>query len=432
MAGVTVTPRFDGLERLTRAEDAPLPPVRMVHLGLGAFHRAHQAWYTSVVDVHDEWGIAGFTGRSPKVADELAAQGGVFTLIERSAEADTLSVVGSIVEARDGADIDRLCALMARSEVAVVTLTITESGYAAEADSDPRTSVLGRFAIALNARRLAGLGALAVVSCDNLSHNGDVTRAAVDAIAGGIDPALPEWIDQTISFVSTSVDRITPRATEADIDLVGKQTGRLDRAVVVAEPFSDWILSGDFPAGRPRWENAGAQFVDDIAPFERRKLWLLNGAHSLLAYVGRLAGHSTVSGAFADPIVNALVNDYWDLAAMHLPEVGLDVAGYRRQLGERFSNPRISHQLDQIAQDGIHKLRERIVPVIERQRSAGAPATAAWRAVAALGEHVNMPTAELLAELCPSWAGDDGVADEFESARANLLVRLRPSFPPLH
>jgi fructuronate reductase len=296
----------------------PLPkaPVRIVHLGLGAFHRSHQAWYTQQASDAAEWGIAAFTGRRPDAAVGLAEQDGLYTLVERADTGDSFSVLGSIVEAMDGADLQRLTDLVAAPETALVTLTITEAVYGLGADgtlditapdvvSDltllgsggrPATP-LGRLVLALAARQESGSGPIAVVCCDNLSNNGSVARQAVAGLAGAWDAGLAAWIDTNVSFVSTSVDRITPRTTEQDIADVQEACGYRDNSPVVAEPFSSWVLSGDFPAGRPRWEDAGALFVEDIEPYENRKLWLLNGAHSLLAYAGQLRGHSTVAEA---------------------------------------------------------------------------------------------------------------------------------------
>jgi fructuronate reductase len=186
-----------------------------------------------------------------------------------------------------------------------------------------------------------------------------------------------------VSFVATSVDRITPRTTESDLRAVAAECGWIDRAPVVTEPFSDWVLSGRFPLGRPQWESAGARFVDDIEPYEKRKLWLLNGAHSLLAYAGMARGHETVSAALADPVCLRMVEDFWDEAARHLP-AELETDGYRAALLDRFGNARISHRLEQISADGSTKLRMRVLPIFLAERAAGrsgagsAAVLAAW------------------------------------------------------
>jgi fructuronate reductase len=384
----------------------PKPPVRIVHLGLGAFHRSHQAWYTQQAGDAGQWGIAAFTGRRPDAALALAAQDGLFTVIERADSGDSFSVVGSIVEASDGGNVERLAELLAAPETAVVTLTITEAAYGLGAEDLPLPAAgekpatpMGRLAAGLAARRNAGAGPLAVVSCDNLSDNGTVARDALLGLAGKLDAGLAGWIEANVSFVSTSVDRITPRTTEDDLALVGKRCGYRDTSPVVTEPFHNWVLSGSFPAGCPRWEDAGAVFVDDIEPYENRKLWLLNGAHSILAYGGQLRGHATVAEALADPTCRKAVEQFWNAAEANLPSAGLELPAYRAALLERFSNARIAHHLAQIAMDGSTKLRMRAVPVLKAERAAGrtgaaaALMIAAWMDFTASGAQVHDPLA---------------------------------------
>ncbi|MFJ4172110.1 mannitol dehydrogenase family protein [Paenarthrobacter sp. NPDC089714] len=376
---------MSGLLRRT----APAAPVRIVHLGLGAFHRSHQAWYTQHAGDAGEWGIASFTGRRPDAATVLAAQDGLFTVVERSDSGDSFEVVGSIVEAVDGADVARFVELLAAPSTAVVTLTITEAAYglgAADlsvllAGGEP-TTPMGRLVAGLAARRASDAGPLAVVSCDNLSDNGNVARNGVLSLAREFDAGLAAWIEANVSFVSTSVDRITPRTTASDISAVAAACGYQDEAPVVTEPFHNWVLSGAFPAGRPRWEDAGAVFVDDIEPYENRKLWLLNGAHSILAYAGQLRGHTTVSEALADPVCRDAVEEFWDEASKHLPGEELRITEYRAALLERFGNSRIAHHLAQIALDGSTKLRMRAIPVLRAERADGRTGRAAARMIA--------------------------------------------------
>ncbi len=392
--------------RVGAAAAAPAP-VRIVHLGLGAFHRAHQAWYTAHATDAAGWGIAAFTGRDPHAAEVLAAQDGLYTLVERSDAGDRVEVVTSIVEAHDGADVAPLAELVASDQVAIVTLTITEAGYrlrhdgTAELDDPdvaadlallraaagaltgarPRTA-LGRLLVALDARRASGGAPIAVVSCDNMPDNGERLRRGIRSLAALVSEPLLHWIDGSVSFVSTSVDRITPRLESVDIPAV-RAAGWIDVAPVVTEPFRDWVLSGDFPAGRPDWASAGARFVDDIEPWEFRKLWLLNGAHSILAYAGMRRGHATVAQAIADPECRSLVERFHDEAVAVLP-AGVEHDDYRAQLIARFSNAAIAHRLDQIAADGADKMRYRIAAVAERSVAAGgsfhasAAALATW------------------------------------------------------
>ena len=406
------------LSPLTRAAyrtrtggSVPTPPVRIIHLGLGAFHRAHQAWFTAEVDERGEWGIAAFTGRSAQAALELAPQDGLYTLIERSDSGDAASVITSIVEAVDGRNLQRFLELMAAEDTALVTLTVTEAGYRLRANGAPDlgdhalvddigwlqenldrvsaatigdagpTTTLGRLVLGLDARRRAGAGAIAIVPCDNMPDNGPLVDAAVRAVAAMVSSDTASWIVDNVSFVSTSVDRITPKSTADDIVTAGELTGWIDNAPVVTEPFKDWVLSGDFPAGRPAWERAGARFVDDIEPFERRKLWLLNGAHSLLAYAGLLRGHETVAAAMADPLCRGWVNDFWDDAVRHLPAELLELDAYRAALITRFDNARIEHRLAQISAEAVTKLRVRIAPTVLAERAEGRTAAAGIRAI---------------------------------------------------
>jgi len=432
-------------------------PVRIVHLGLGAFHRSHQAWYTQHAGDAEQWGIAAFSGRRPDAANTLAAQDGLFTLVQRSGERDDFELVGSIAEAVDGADVQRLKELVASPQTAVVTLTITEAAYAIDgppAGELESSTPLGRLVLALAARRDSGAGALAVVCCDNLAHNGTVTRNAVLGLAAwpagqtGSFAGLADWIDANVSFVSTSVDRITPRTTPADLDLVADTCGYRDAAAVVTEPFHNWVLSGEFPAGRPRWEDAGAVFVDDIEPYENRKLWLLNGAHSILAYSGLFRGHQTVAEALSDSVCRDAVEEFWDEAARHLP-ASLRIPEYRSALLERFSNSRIAHHLAQIAMDGTSKLRMRSLPVMAAERAAGRAGDGAARMIAAWLAYVSTTpgfqdplatdiknaltlegserTSALVALLNAELAGDSGLVARLDSMQAAFAAESAPN-----
>jgi fructuronate reductase len=324
--------------RLSRSlPDTPASaPVRMVHLGVGNFTRAHQAWYTTHSPDADQWGIAGFTGRRRDTADALAPQDGLYTLITRSAEGDTFELIGALSAVHAAADHETFLDYLSRPEVAIVTITVTEAGYLRGADghldasrdvvvadlealrSDPRSqvgSLPARLVAGLLARRAAGGEALTILSCDNLPENGPVTRTVVKDLAALVDEALPDWIDSHVDFATSMVDRITPATTDEDRALVEKECGYVDAYPVPTEPFSEWVVSGAFPAGRPRWEEAGARLVDDVEPFEQRKLWLLNGSHSMLAYAGSVRGYSTIDEAIADPKCRSWVEAFWDEAS---------------------------------------------------------------------------------------------------------------------
>ncbi|TCK63686.1 mannitol dehydrogenase family protein [Curtobacterium sp. PhB136] len=369
----------------------------IVHLGVGAFARAHLAWYTEHAS-GAPWGITAFTGRSPDAADALTAQDCRYTLVTRAADGDSAEVIDTIVAAHPGSDSDAWTNALASPETAIVTLTVTEQGYRSGAD------VPARLVAGLDARRRAGAGPIALMSLDNLTHNGSVLR---DAVLGAVtDEALRAWIDANVSFPSSMVDRITPATTAADVAGLDALPGALDgdRVPVVTEPFAEWVIEDAFPGvERPAWETAGARVVDDVTPYEQRKLWLLNGSHSLLAYLGLQLGHETVADAMADPTCRTAVEQLWDEAALELPLPAEEIADARAALVDRFENPRIRHTLTQIASGGSEKLPVRVVDVLRhrlaRDPSAGIGPGAAtlvaawWLHVTTQPELVNDPGA---------------------------------------
>lgn len=358
-----------------------MKPERIVHLGLGAFFRAHQAFYTQRASDAEQWGIVAYTGRSSEQADLLNGQNCKYTLITRDSNGDSFEVIDSVVRAVPASDLEDLIRTLANPNIALVTLTITEAGYQ-PSGSELSDSALGRLLLGLKARYATG-AKIALVPCDNLPSNGEVLKAALTSLAKAEDQGFINYLE-SLSYVTTSIDRITPKTTQADIDLVLEQTGFSDRSPVVTEPFRDWVLEGEFPLGRPKWESAGARFVSQIEPFENRKLWLLNGAHTLMALFGTLRGHQSVDQAIEDPEILDEVNRFWDEAASHLDEKLLEVAAYRKALLERFSNPRIGYQLAQIAQESLNKLSVRIAPAALLELRAGripqgaATAIASW------------------------------------------------------
>ena len=405
--GVSPVTTVSPVPRLSRSlPDAPRQaPVRIVHLGVGNFHRAHQAWYTAHSPDASDWGIAAFTGRGAGMAEALAPQDGLYTLITRSAEGDAFELVGSLSAVHAAAEHETYLAYLGRPEVAVLTITVTEAGYLRGADghldltgdavvadldalrSDPRSPVAtlpARLVAGLLARRSAGAKALTILSCDNLPDNGVVTQTVVGDLAAAVDDTLPAWIAAHVDFATAMVDRITPATTDEDRALVEQVCGYADASPVPTEPFSEWVVSGRFPAGRPRWEDAGATVVDHVGPFEQRKLWLLNGSHSMLAYAGSIRGHQTISEAIADPACRSWVEAFWDEASRHLTLRAEDIAAYRAALITRFANPRVKDLLARIAADGSTKLEVRTVPTLLAERSAGrvpigcATTVAAW------------------------------------------------------
>ena len=376
----------------TAGHGRPAVPVRLVHLGLGNFYRAHQAWYTDRAPDAGDWGYAAFTGRRAELADALNAQEGLYTLITRAADGDRFEVLSSISRAHAGADHEAWLGYLASPQVRAVTITVTEAGYVrgpdggldrdrdqVQADVEALRKDLGAVVRTAPARLVAGCaarrqgdgGPLTVVSCDNLPGNGAVVARVVRDLAELVDPGLADWIAGSVAFVTTMVDRITPRTTPEDVRTVAEATGLHDSSPVGTEPFSEWVLSGPFPGGRPGWDAAGATITDDIEPYEHRKLWLLNGGHSLLAYAGSILGHQTVADAVADETCRGWLEEWWSEASRYLSLPEADVAAYRGALLDRFTNPRMHHRLAQIAADGSQKLPVRILPTLRRERAAG-------------------------------------------------------------
>jgi fructuronate reductase len=367
----------------------------IVHIGLGAFHRAHQAVYTddSLNRTPGPWGICGVSLRSPDTRDALAPQDCLYTVAVRDASGDHLRVVGSITETLvapedPAAVLDRLT----RPATRIVTITVTEKGYCHE----PATGALNRehpgirhdlehpgqpqtlagFLVeALDRRRKAGTAPFTVLSCDNLPDNGHVTAGILRQFATLRDPALGQWIADNVACPSSMVDRIVPATTDEDRETVAKALGVTDAWPVMTEPFSQWVIEDNFPAGRPAWEQEGAELVADVRPYELMKLRLLNGSHSCIAYLGYLAGHQTVSDAMADPVFVGFVKALMDEEVTPTLDVppGADLTRYKAALLERFANPALKHRTWQIAMDGSQKLPQRLLGTIRDRLAAGQP-----------------------------------------------------------
>ncbi|WP_418607285.1 mannitol dehydrogenase family protein [Georgenia sp. SUBG003] len=384
--------------------------MRIVHLGVGNFTRAHQAWYTEHAPDAGEWGIAAFTGRRPDTAEALAPQDGLYTLITRHADGDTFEVVSSLSAVHPATDTEAFLGYLRSPQTAVITSTVTEAGYMRGSDghlatddpavaadvealrSDPEASTRttpGRLVGGFLTRRAAGAGAITVLPCDNIPDNGPAFRTVVTELAQRVDPTLVEWMGDNVSWATSMVDRITPATTEAERAAVADSVGYDDASPVPTEPFSEWVVAGDFPAGRPAWEDAGVAVVDDVRPFEQRKLWLLNGSHSLMAYAATILGHETVADAIADPAVRGWVEDWWDVAGEHLELGAQEVGRYRTALLDRYNNPRVRHLLAQIAADGSQKIPVRILPVLRLERAAGRLPAGPVRALAAWVLHLQ-------------------------------------------
>ncbi|KQY14117.1 mannitol dehydrogenase family protein [Rhizobium sp. Root482] len=431
------------------AYDRDKVTIGLVHLGIGAFHRAHQAVYTDKILADDpSWGICGVSLRSADTRDALAPQDGLYTLKVQDGQGERLSVIGSIVEILVAPENpEAVLSRMADAATRIVSLTVTEKGYChnpatgtldenhpdilhdLQNPSKPK-SAIGFIVEALARRKAAGAPAFTLLTCDNLPSNGHVLKRVVTRFAELRDPELAAFVADVAS-PSTMVDRIVPATTDADRAAITAALGFSDAWPVMTEPFRQWVVEDDFPLGRPAWETAGVVFVEDVSAFETMKLRLLNGSHSTLAYLGYLAGAETVADAMALPgmedLVEALMRD--EVSPTLPPLAGFDLPAYRRALVERFNNPALRHRTWQIAMDGSQKLPQRLLGTIRDRIQAGAPydrlalGVAAWmryaRGIDEAGKAIDVrdPLSARIAELA------QGSDDPEEIAKALLGMK---------
>ncbi|WP_251977002.1 mannitol dehydrogenase family protein [Salinicola avicenniae] len=407
--------------------------IGIVHLGLGAFHRAHQAVYlqqhlnrcvmasgekstdpamtgseTEVALSPDDWGITSANIRANRtLVDQLQTNGMRYHVVEyQDSTHATLREITAIREALfagpGGADREALLARLSHPDVRIVTLTVTEKGYFLNpasgellTDAEPIAHDIaepsapftapGLLVAALARRRVAGIAPFTVLCCDNMPENGKRTRQAIVSLAAQHDKALADWIAEAVAFPSSMVDRIVPAMTEDDHERL-RRLGIDDPAAVICEAFRQWVIEDNFPLGRPDWAADGVEMVDDVTPFETMKLRLLNGAHSLLAYAGALAGIETVDAAVSRPAFRRLLARYWQdeaIPTLTLPPQA-DADAYTASLLARFANDSLGHRLIQIAMDGSQKLPQRwLAGAVEQHRTgddlrATALGVAAW------------------------------------------------------
>lgn len=452
---------------LPTSSDVALPPDRalaesvgIVHLGIGAFHRAHQAVFTEDAAVktgESGWGICGVTQRSRAVVDQLRPQDGLYTVVERGRTDVRARVVAQIPEVLFAAEQgQRLLGRLAEQAVRVVTLTVTEKGYrrgaggrldledeAVAHDLTPVgkagcRSAVGQLVRGLQARQAVDAGPVTVLSCDNLTANGAVLQRLVAdfcaALPGGEGARAATWITENVSFPSSMVDRIVPATTERDRAEARAMLGVRDDALVVAEPFRQWVIEDRFAAGRPAWEAVGATLVDDVAPYEALKLRILNGTHSMLAYLGALAGHETIADAVNDPVLRSAAERFVTddvIPTLTLP-LGVDASAYAALVLDRFANPALGHRTTQVAMDGSLKLPVRLLGTARDRLAAGAVPDSVALAVAGWMAYVvrstngtdahgrTLPLQDPLAHLLRQTVATAG--DERATARALLGV----------
>ncbi|HET9493767.1 MAG TPA: mannitol dehydrogenase family protein [Chloroflexia bacterium] len=379
----------------------------IAHIGVGNFHRAHQALYLhEYLQTHPhDWMVhgVGLLDSDVDLFTAMTSQDCLYTLTERSGTQDTLKVIGSIKRlSLAPAGSEGVIRLLASADIKIVSLTITEKGYYYTASSDldadnpviradlagegaPR-SAFGYLYAAAAKRMAEGGPAFTVMSCDNLPGNGHMTRRLLLQFAEMKDPAVARWIGDNVAFPNSMVDRITPAVTDKTTAFVRDTFGVDDRCPVVSEAYLQWVLEDNFAAGRPALEEVGVQVTSDVEPYEKLKVRLLNGSHSALSYPAYLMGYREVDAAMRDPAIRAYVQQYMDVDITPTvpPVPGIDLAAYKQTLVERFSNPAISDQVQRLAMDGSAKARNAWVPPLEHQLATGgsirwlAFALAAW------------------------------------------------------
>ncbi|RXW29000.1 fructuronate reductase [Enterobacter ludwigii] len=427
---------------------------RIVHFGFGAFHRAHQALLTNRVlnEKGGDWGICEISLFSGDVLmSQLRAQDHLFTVLEKGAEGNEAIIVGAVHECLN-AKLDSLPAIIEKfcePQVAIVSLTITENGYCIdpatgkldlqnpriihdlENPSEPH-SAPGILVEALHRRRERGLPAFTVLSCDNIPDNGHVVKNAVLGMAQKRSPALAAWIDSHVSFPGTMVDRIVPAATEASLAEITETLGVEDPCAISCEPFIQWVVEDNFVAGRPAWEVAGVQMVQDVLPWEQMKLRMLNGSHSFLAYLGYLAGYAHINECMEDTAFREAARRLMlDEQAPTLRIRDVDLTAYADSLLERFANPALQHRTWQIAMDGSQKLPQRMLDGIRVHLERKTPwpllalGVAGWiRYVSGTDEHGNTidvrdPLSDKIRAIVDASSDDD---------RVNALLGLNEVF----
>lgn len=378
---------------------------RICHLGVGAFHRAHQAAVLHDLLQHGQaegWGLCGIALRpadAPLFA-ALRAQDGLYSLWEANGDQRRVRVIGSIMQLVDAIE-DRGAAIAVLADAAthIVSLTITEAGYCLDAGGDldrqhadiahdlayptnPR-SAPGLLVAALYARRASGVGAFTVMSCDNLIENGHRLRSAVLGLAEGLDPSLAQWIEQNATFPLSMVDRITPAADAARNTALCAEWGLRDEALVLCEPWRQWVLEDCFAAGRPAFERAGVVLSGEVSAYEAMKVSLLNGGHSAIAHLGLMLGYDKVHEAMACPLIaNWLAAYQREVASTLIAPNGVDMGAYMDSIAQRFANPSIEDRLQRLAQDTRDKFRQALLPPLIRRLESGDPIPALATAVA--------------------------------------------------
>jgi len=411
---------------------------RIVHVGVGGFHRAHLAVYAhELASDGGHWGIVGLglLEQDARMAAALRAQDHLYTLIEKGGGAPSAAVIGSIigyVHAPDHGD-EAVAELVASPATSILSLTVTEAGYSepsAEQAASGTGATFDRIAAALAVRRARAAGPLTILSCDNLPGNGDAARQATLSAAARADAVLPAWIEDNCTFPNSMVDRITPVTAEADREWLRDTVGIEDRWPVVCEPFRQWVMEDDFAGGRPPWEDVGAVFTDRIHDWELYKLRLLNAGHSCIAYLSALAGITFVHEAMAVLATRTFLEELLHREAMPtLDEIpGHPREDYIASVLQRFANPGVHDQIARVCVDGSAKFSKFLIPTIARQLEVNGPIERATTAVASWARY--------LAVVDPSDQAFDSNADVARRHAADAVadpvafLEFNAVFPP--
>ena len=428
----------------------------IVHFGIGAFHRAHQAVYTDdAMNVGDRnWGIFGVSLRSASVAEQMNPQNGLFTVTQRSIDGDAVRLVGAVQKVLVASQTpDAVIDALASSETHIVSFTITEKGYCRAADGTldfalaDGSSAYAYLAAGFRKRRASGASGLTLMSCDNLASNGEQLQRLLTEYLKHHAPDLLDWFKAECTCPSTMIDRIVPATTEDDRRAIEDIIGLRDEAAIVTEPFNQWVIESRFAGPRPVWEAVGAQLTNNVQAYETAKLRMLNGAHSALAYLGLGKGFDYVHQAIADvnllETVNILMRE--EAATSFAPAAGQDLSSYADALIARFKNPALNHRLAQIAMDGSQKIPQRWLETLAYHQGEGRQCRAILTALASWIAHVRNgvrieddPMADQFAEIASQTDPDGLIGALFTGSgyfakhwqptpydRAFLLTRVR-------
>lgn len=437
--------------------------IGIMHIGIGAFHRGHQAVFTDAVLAHSggDWRIVGVSLRSPAVAQQLNPQNGLYTVIEQTAAQAELKVIGSVAEVLSApSQAEEVQHYLAASQIKVITLTVTEKGYhydnqkkgvdtsSIDIQHDLKNplqpvSMPGHLLLACilrmraaTQRSSAGAGKFSVISCDNLPNNGQITKQVVKSLAQQCvlsdtdTDELLAWIENNVSFCSSMVDRIVPKVMDEQVQQHAKRYGYSDAGLIITEPFKQWVIEDNFISDRPAWETVGVQFVTDVAAYEKLKLRTLNGAHSALAYMGSLLGYTYIHEAIADPVLlKSIQHMMVSESGPTIPTFsGFDLVQYQNQIIARFTNSEIAYETAQVAMDGSQKLPQRILEPLAECYAKGQDMSysiflatvVAW--ILFLVERTSITTDKTLSD--PLASVLSALVQRYQDAPQNLLTSL--------